>query len=46
MTTLLYAFAGIGAITVTVIVVKGIRQFRKDLKSKPTPWLGLPWGPG
>jgi hypothetical protein len=46
MALLTFIFAAIGAVTITVFVVKGIRQFRKDLKSKPTPWLGLPWGPG
>jgi hypothetical protein len=45
MTVLLYAFAAIGVITVTVIVIKGIRQFRKDMKSGPVGW-GIPWGPG
>lgn len=46
MTVTIYAFATIGfAVSVRWVVI-GVRQFWKDLHSKPTPWLGLPWGPG
>jgi hypothetical protein len=44
MIYLVYALAALGAYGVirrTVIVVYSIR---KDLRSRPTPWLGLPWG--
>ena len=40
------ALALIGAITVAVLAILGLRQFWKDLRSKGGPWLGLPWGPG
>jgi len=41
---MIYVLAFIGACTVARWAVTAIRQIRKDLRSKPTPWLGLPWG--
>ena len=43
---MIYALALIGSITVAVLAVLGLRKFWKDLRSKGSPWLGLPWGPG
>jgi hypothetical protein len=40
------ALALIGAITVAVLAFRTARWFRKTRNWKPTPWLGLPWGPG
>lgn len=41
-----YLLAAIGAGWLISLHVKAWRQFRKDLKSKPTPWLGGPMGRG
>jgi hypothetical protein len=36
---ILYTLAAIGTVTVVVLVIKGARQLRKYICSKPTPWL-------
>jgi len=41
---IVYALAGIWAGTVVRLLYSGARQIRQDLRSKPTPWFGLPWG--
>jgi hypothetical protein len=41
---MIYILAAISAICVVWHVWRIVRLVRKDLKSKATPWLGLPWG--
>jgi len=41
---MIYVLAFIGACTVARWVGTAIRTLHSDLHSKPTPWLGLPWG--
>lgn len=41
--TAIYILALIGAVTVSVLMIKAVRQFVRDLRSKPTPWLMTPW---
>jgi hypothetical protein len=45
MQLMINAFAVIGAITVMRFVIREGRWWWKNRNSKPTPWLGLPWGP-
>jgi hypothetical protein len=44
MTYLIYGLAFVGACTVARWTGAAIRTLHSDLHSKPTPWLGLPWG--
>ena len=46
MTTIVYALALIGVLKVAVLAVREIRYQWRNRNSKPTRWLGLPWGPG
>jgi hypothetical protein len=43
---MIYVLAAIGAVSVARHAYRIVRLVRRDLKSKPTPWLGLPWGLG
>lgn len=45
-TIIIYAFALVGAVASARWATTRAQQIRKDWRSKPTPWLGLPWGPG
>jgi hypothetical protein len=44
MNYLIYGLVLIGACTVVRWAGTAIRTLHNDLRSKPTPWLGLPWG--
>jgi hypothetical protein len=41
---MIYVLAFIGACTVAYGAIAGIRQFRRDLRSKPSRYFLLPWG--
>jgi len=41
---MIYVLAFIGACTVARWAGAAILTLHSDLRSKPTPWLGLPWG--
>jgi len=44
--TIIYALAALGAYRVVRRAVIVAVTLWGDIRSKPTPWLGLPWGPG
>jgi len=44
--TIIYALATLGAYRVIRRTGIVIATLWEDIHSKPTPWLGLPWGPG